>query len=46
MEKAIRFEKPHEVRTAIGKEICVTDWVTVDQQRIDKFAEADRKSVV
>lgn len=40
MEKAIRFEKPHEVRTAIGKEICVTDWVTVDQQRIDKFAEA------
>src|SRR5262250_923397 len=40
MEKAIRFEKPHEVHTAVGKEICVTDWVTVDQQRIDKFAEA------
>jgi acyl dehydratase len=40
MEKAIRFEKPSEVRTAVGKEICVTDWVTVDQQRIDKFAEA------
>ena len=40
MEKAIRFEKPSEVRTAVGKEVCVTDWVTVDQQRIDKFAEA------
>lgn len=40
MEKAIRFEKPSEVRSAVGKEVCVTDWVTVDQQRIDKFAEA------
>ena len=40
MEKAIRFEKPIEVRSAVGKEVCVTDWVTVDQQRIDKFAEA------
>ena len=40
MEKAIRFENPSEVRTAVGKEVCVTDWVTVDQQRIDKFAEA------
>jgi len=40
MEKAICFEKPSEVRTAVGKEVCVTDWVTVDQQRIDKFAEA------
>ena len=40
MEKAIRFEKPSDVRTAVGKEVCVTDWVTVDQQRIDTFAEA------
>ena len=40
MEKAIRFENPIEVRSAVGKEVCVTDWVTVDQQRIDKFAEA------
>jgi acyl dehydratase len=40
MEKAIRFENPSEVCSAVGKEICVTDWVTVDQQRIDKFAEA------
>ena len=39
MEKAIRFEKPSDVRTAVGKEVCVTDWVTVDQQRIDTFAE-------
>jgi len=40
MEKAIRFENPSEVRNAVGKEVCVTDWLTVDQQRIDKFAEA------
>ena len=40
MEKAMRFEKPSEVRSAVGKEVCVTDWVRVDQQRIDKFAEA------
>jgi hypothetical protein len=43
MEKAIRFEKPSEVRTAIGKEVCVTDWITVDQQRIDKFGRGDRR---
>ncbi|HTT13394.1 MAG TPA: MaoC family dehydratase [Burkholderiaceae bacterium] len=40
MEKAVRFEKPGDVRNAVGQEVCVTDWMTVDQTRIDKFAEA------
>ena len=37
MENAIRFEKPSEVRTAV---VGLRDRRTVDQQRIDKFAEA------
>jgi acyl dehydratase len=40
MEKAIRFETPGDVRSTVGQEVLVTDWLTVDQQRIDKFAEA------
>ena len=40
MERALRFEKPGDVHSATGQEILVTDWVTIDQQRIDKFAEA------
>jgi len=40
MKKAIRFENPSDLHTSVGKEICVTDWITVDQQRIEKFAEA------
>ena len=40
MERALRFEKPGDVHSATGQVILVTDWVTIDQQRIDKFAEA------
>ena len=40
MEKVISFEKPNDLHTSVGKEICVTNWITADQQRIDKFAEA------
>jgi acyl dehydratase len=40
MQKTVRFEKPSDVHSAVGQEVCVTDWVIVDQQRIDKFAEA------
>jgi acyl dehydratase len=36
----IRFADPAEVHAATGRELCVTDWVTIDQQRIDRFAEA------
>ena len=29
-----------EIRTRIGEEIGVSGWLTIDQQRIDEFAEA------
>jgi acyl dehydratase len=40
MNKAISFESPAGVHHAVGQEVCVTDWVTICQDRIDKFAEA------
>jgi acyl dehydratase len=40
MEKIVRFEKPSDVHRAAGQEICITDWLRIDQPRIDKFAEA------
>jgi acyl dehydratase len=40
MEKALRFEKPNDVFAAVGHEICLSEWFSVDQPRIDKFAEA------
>lgn len=29
-----------EVHAAAGQEVCVSDWVTIDQERIDTFARA------
>ena len=40
MNKTITFESPAGVFLATGQEVCVTDWVTIGQDRIDKFAEA------
>ena len=40
MNKTITFESPAGVYLATGQEVCVTDWVTIGQDRIDKFAEA------
>ena len=34
------FETIQDMAALVGKEIGVSDWVTVDQARIDKFAEA------
>jgi acyl dehydratase len=34
------FNSFEEVRTAVGSEIGVSDWLTVAQERIDRFAEA------
>ena len=34
------FAGPEALRAAIGQEIGVGDWVTIDQARIDAFAEA------
>ena len=30
----------HEIRSKIGEEIGVSDWLTIDQKRIDEFADA------
>ena len=32
--------KPEEIQSVIGKELGKSDWVTIDQERIDKFADA------
>ena len=40
MMSAIRFEDRDDVRSHLGNEVCVTDWVTVAQERIDQFAQA------
>lgn len=34
------FQNIDEMKAAIGKEIGVSDWVTVDQDRIQQFADA------
>src|SRR5262249_1670461 len=37
---ATRFKDANDVRNYVGKEVCVTDWMGVDQRRIDLFAQA------
>ena len=36
----LKVVKPSEIDSVIGTEIGVSDWVTIDQERINKFAEA------
>ena len=36
----LKIVKPSEIESAIGTEIGTSDWVTIDQGMIDKFAEA------
>jgi acyl dehydratase len=36
----IEIERPTDLLAYVGKEIGVSDWLTVDQGTIDKFAEA------
>ena len=36
----LKVVKPSEIESAIGKEIGTSEWVTIDQDMIDKFAEA------
>ena len=40
MISAARFEDVDDVRRQVGKEVCLSDWVTVDQERINQFARA------
>jgi acyl dehydratase len=35
-----RFERLAELQTLVGQEIGLSDWIEVDQRRIDQFAEA------
>ena len=30
MTAAVRFGHPQEVHAAVGREVCVTDWVAID----------------
>ena len=34
------FENIADLQPLVGQEIAVSDWITVDQERIDKFADA------
>jgi acyl dehydratase len=34
------FQSPRELKHAVGKELGVSDWLEITQQRIDQFAEA------
>ena len=36
----LKIIKPSEIESAIGTEIGTSDWVTINQDMIDKFAEA------
>ena len=36
----LTIESPQHLKNYLGKELGVSDWVTVDQERINKFAEA------
>jgi len=40
MRSAVRFDHANDVRAHVGREVCVTDWISIGQDRIDKFAEA------
>ena len=35
-----KIVKPSEIDIVLGTEVGVSDWVTIDQERIDKFADA------
>ena len=34
----LKLVKPSEIDSVLGTEVGVSDWVTIDQERIDKFA--------
>ena len=36
----LKVIKPSEIDSVLGTEVGVSDWVTIDQDRIDKFADA------
>ena len=36
----LKIIKPTEIESVIGKDIGTSDWITIDQERINKFADA------
>ncbi|HET9976800.1 MAG TPA: MaoC family dehydratase [Burkholderiaceae bacterium] len=40
MSTALNFQQPADLRDAVGREVCTTHWLTIDQRRIDLFAQA------
>jgi acyl dehydratase len=40
MLTATRFKDAEDVHRHVGQEVCVTDWTTIGQDRIDLFAQA------
>jgi acyl dehydratase len=36
----LKVETPHDLLSLVGRELGPSDWVTVDQSTIDKFADA------
>lgn len=36
----VKFESLDQLKSLVGKEVVVSDWVEVTQERIDRFAEA------
>ncbi|MBW2244722.1 MAG: MaoC family dehydratase [Deltaproteobacteria bacterium] len=34
------FESPQDLLSAVGKSLGASEWMTIDQERIDQFAEA------
>ena len=36
----LKIVKPSEIDSVLGTEVGVSDWINIDQERIDKFADA------
>ena len=36
----LHIVKPNEIESVIGKDLGASDWMVIDQERIDKFADA------
>jgi acyl dehydratase len=40
LPQALSFRSAPEVHATVGREVCVSDWLHIDQERIDTFARA------
>ena len=40
MAETLTVERPHDLLSHVGRELGPSDWMTVDQSMIDKFADA------